>query len=223
MSKYKTWRYWRDEWVYPFVIAIILAMFIRCFIVQPFKIPSTSMYPALEIGDRIFVSKFMYGAKIPFADKRIPKLRDAQRGDIIVFVSATDSVYPGPKKEYTRLLGPVFFNKEKKRFRWYSPRFIVKRLIGLPGDKLEIKEGDVYIDGRLLDNPLIIKGLNYFNAGNYGREGKSILVPAGSYFVLGDNSANSVDSRFWGFVPEKNIVGKVFIIWWPLNRIRLMR
>ena len=223
-GKYKTWRYWKDEWVYPFVIAIILAMLIRTFVVQPFKIPSTSMYPTLKIGDRIFVNKFLYGAKIPFTIIKTPKIRLPKRGDIIVFISATDPPYPDPKREHLKILGPIFFNKVKKNFKWHTqPRYIVKRLIGLPGDEIEIEDGDVYIDGRLLKEPLIIKGFNYFNAGDYGKNATATIVPPDSYFVLGDNSANSVDSRFWGFVPKKNLVGKVFIIWWPLNRIRLVR
>jgi len=222
-KKYKTWKYWQEEWVKPLIIALILATLIRWFIVQPFKIPSTSMYPTLKIGDRIFVSKFLYGQRIPFTDKTTPKVRDPKRGDIIVFISTTDSAYPEPEEEYKRMLGPVFVNKTKFSLKWYAPRYIVKRLIGLPNENVEIKNGNVYINGILLDSPPIIKNMNYFNAGDYGQEGQLIQVPANSYFVLGDNSANSVDSRFWGFVPKKNIMGKVFIIWWPLTRIKIIK
>ena len=139
MSKRKTWQYWRDEWIYPFIIAIILAMIIRVFIVQPFKIPSTSMQPTFKIGDRIFVNKFLFGAGIPFTNIRTPKIRGPKRGDIIVFISATDPVFPEPRKEHVRLLGPIFFNKMRKHLKWYTRRYIVKRLIGLPGDKVMIR------------------------------------------------------------------------------------
>jgi len=222
-NRFKTWRYWRDEWVYPFIIAVFFATIIRIFIVQPFKIPSTSMYPTLKVGDRIFVNKFLYGAKIPFMEKRTPEIRDPKRGDIIVFVSVTDPIFPDGDTAYKRIVGPLFFNPAKKRFRWYSPRFLVKRLVGVPGDKVEIKDGDIYINDHVLKEPLVIKGINYFNAGDYGQEGKVITLSPDSYFVLGDNSANSVDSRFWGTVPKRQLTGKVMVIWWPLNRIRLVK
>ncbi|NQT22394.1 MAG: signal peptidase I [Candidatus Omnitrophica bacterium] len=222
-SRFFTWKYWWTEWIKPLCVAIILAMLIRTFIAQPFKIPSTSMYPTLKVGDRIFVNKFLYGARIPFTCIKTPEVRKPQRGDIIVFVSVTDSKYPEPQGEFIRILGPVFFNKDTKRLKWYSPRYIVKRLVGLPGDRLEIRDEDVYIDGKVLNEPFVVKKFSYYNAGDYGASGKTIEVPAGSYSVMGDNSANSVDSRFWGFVPEQNVTGKVFVIWWPLNRIRLVK
>jgi len=208
--------------VKPLCVAIMLAMLIRAFIAQPFKIPSTSMFPTLKIGDRIFVNKFLYGAKIPFSKMRTPMIRQPKRGDIVVFVSVTDPKYPEPSVEYIRMLGPVFFNKAKKRFKWYAPRYIVKRLIGLPGDELEIRDRDIYINGKLLEEPLSVKKFDYYNSGEYGAGGKRIKVPLQSYFVMGDNSANSVDSRFWGYVPKNKLIGKVFIVWWPLNRIRLL-
>lgn len=223
IHKYRTWRYWRDEWINPFIIAIVLAIIIRTFIVQPFKIPSTSMYPTLKISDRIFVNKFLYGVRIPFTNKWSPAVRQPKRGDIIVFTSVTDLIYPEPEKEYARIVGPLFFNKSRIGFRWYAPRYIVKRLIGKPGDKVEIKNGDVYINDKLLEKPVIIKGFDYFNAGDYGSENNPIIVPPGSYYVLGDNSSNSVDSRFWGFVPKGRVLGEAFIIWWPLSRIRLIK
>lgn len=221
-NRFKTWRYWREEWVKPLAVAIILAMLIRIFIVQPFKIPSTSMLPTLKIGDKIFVNKFLYGAKIPFINKKLPKIRDPKAGDIIVFVSATDGEYPGPSKNYKRLMGPVFFDKINRRLVWYAKRYIVKRLIGTPGDKVEIRKGDVYINGKVLDDPLVVRAIDYLNAGDYGQAGKPVTVPSDSYFALGDNSPNSVDSRFWGFVPKKNVTGKAIFIWWPLNRIRII-
>ena len=222
-NRFKTWRYWRDEWINPFIIAFILAMIIRTFIFQPFKIPSTSMYPTLKVGDRIFVNKFLYGAKIPFINKRIPKVREPERGDIIVFVSVTDPKYPEPEDEHVRLMGPLFFNKKKIGLRWYHPRYLVKRLVGLPGDRVEIKDSEIYINGKILEEPLIMKSFRYFNSGEYGKEGIFVVVPPDSFFVLGDNSANSIDSRFWGFVPRSQLTGKMFIIWWPFNRVRLMK
>lgn len=222
-SKYRTWKYWRDEWVSPIIVAVVIAAVIRTFIVQPFKIPSTSMYPTLKVKDRIFVNKFLYGARIPVIGTRTPALREPGRGDIIVFLSVEDPPYPSPQEDYARLIGPVFFNKARKRFRWYAPRYLVKRLIGLPGDTIEIRGENVYVNGEILKDPFAVTRFSYFNVGPYGREGEAVTVPDDSYFVLGDNSANSVDSRYWGFVPKKNMTGKVFVIWWPLNRIRLVR
>ena len=193
-TRYKTWAYWRDEWVKPVIFALIIALFIRTFIVQPFKIPSSSMVPTFKPGDRIFVNKFIYGAKIPFTDMRLPKLRNPERGDIIVFRS------------------PVEPNK-----------YLVKRLIGKPGDVVEIKDHHIWIDGKPLEMPLSIKGTIYYNRSEYGKSGKTIKVPTDSYYALGDNSLNSVDSRYWGFVPMKNLAGKVFIIHWPPNRIRIIK
>ena len=221
--RYKTWRYWKEEWIYPFVIAVILALFIRTFVIQPFKIPSASMYPTLKIGDRIFVNKFLFGAKIPFINKTTPKVREPKRGDIIVFISVEDPEYPFPVAKHIRILGPIFFNKLSKTFKWYSgPRYIVKRLIGLPGEMVEIKGGYVYINDKILTDPPIIKSFRYFNVDDESLQPNPILVPENRYFVLGDNSANSVDSRFWGFVPKDHITGKAFVVWWPLFRIRYL-
>jgi len=192
-SKFKTWHYWREEWVKPVLYALIIALFIRTFIAQPFKIPTSSMVPTFKPGDRIFVNKFIYGAKVPLTDIRLPKLREPERGDIIVFKS------------------PV----EKKKF-------LVKRLIAKSSDLVEIKDQHIWINGYPLAEPLSIKSITYYNRGEYGRAGKPVKVPDGYYFALGDNSLNSIDSRFWGFVPKENLVGKVFVIHWPIRRIRII-
>ncbi|HPN72417.1 MAG TPA: signal peptidase I [Candidatus Omnitrophota bacterium] len=188
----KNWNYWWYEWVKPILVAAVLAMFIRTFIMQPFKIPSSSMVPTFVPGDRIFVNKFVYGAKIPFTKMRLPALQKPRQGDII-----------------------VFFSPEEKK------KFLVKRFIASGGQTVEIRDGDILIDGK----PSSAKALEkfyYHNTGEYGPEGRAVEVPEGSFYVLGDNSANSMDSRYWGFVPEDNIVGKAFIIHWPPKRIRLI-
>ncbi len=192
-SKYRTWQYWRDEWVKPILYALIIALVIRTFIAQPFKIPTSSMVPTFKPGDRIFVNKFIYGAKIPLAGIRFPKVREPERGDIIVFTS------------------PV----ERKKY-------LVKRLVGKPGDIVKIKNHRLYINGKLVLEPSIFKNIEYFNMGKYGTSRESVKVPPDSYFVLGDNSRNSVDSRYWGFVPKENVAGKVFLIHWPVGRIRVV-
>lgn len=179
------------EWIESIVIALILALLIRTFVVQAFKIPSGSMIPTFKVGDRIFVNKFLYGARVPFTDLSLPSVRDPKRGDIIVFISPED-----PKKDF------------------------VKRLIAVGGQTVEIRDGKLYIDGKVVDDPAILRSIYYYNAGDYASEGQVINVPANSYFVLGDNSASSRDSRYWGFVPRKNVLGKVICVYWPLHRMR---
>lgn len=181
------------EWVESIVVAFILAMFIRTFVVQAFKIPTGSMRPTLLEGDIILVSKFIYGAKVPFTDWRLPKVRRPLRGDVVVFI------YPeNPKKDF------------------------IKRLVGFPGESVEIKNGTIYINDRPLQDAAFSQRY-YYNRGPFGEEGKKIVVPPDSYFVLGDNSGSSQDSRFWGFVPHKNVLGKALVVYWPLQRIRIIK
>lgn len=168
-------------------IAIILALFIRAFVVQAFKIPSGSMKPTLQIGDHILVNKFIYGVKIPYTGITLIDVKEPAHGDIIVFRYPED-----PDKDF------------------------IKRVIGTPGDIIEIKNKKVYVnnvpipdDFVIHTRPQILSGLTN-HRDNFG----PVTVPADSYFVMGDNRDNSYDSRFWGFVDEKAIKGKAFIIYW---------
>ena len=181
------------EWVESIVVAFLLAMVIRTFVVQAFKIPTGSMRPTLMEGDLILVNKFIYGAKAPFINFRFPALRQPKRGDVVVFI------YPeNPKRDF------------------------VKRLIATEGETVEIKNGTIYIN----DRPLLDATFSqryYYNRGDFGRENQKITVPKDNYFVLGDNSASSQDSRYWGFVPKKNMLGNAIIIYWPPQRIRMVK
>jgi len=181
------------EWIESIIIAFILAMIIRAFIVQAFKIPTGSMRSTLLEGDIILVSKFVYGAKIPFTDLRLPAAKQPKKGDVIVFIYPEDA-----KKDF------------------------IKRLIALPGETVEIKNGTIYINDQPLLDPLF-SSRYYYNRGIYAQEGQKIVVPADNFFVLGDNSASSQDSRYWGFVPRKNILGEAVLIYWPPQRIRIIK
>lgn len=181
------------EWVESIVIAFILAMFIRTFVIQAFKIPTGSMRPTLLEGDIILVNKFLYGAKIPFTDLRLPKVRQPQRGDVVVFIYPED-----PKKDF------------------------IKRLIAFGGETVEIKDGTVYIDAKPLASP-VFNQRYYYNRGDFAAENEKIVVPENTYFVLGDNSASSQDSRYWGFVPKENLLGKAILIYWPPQRVRTIK
>jgi signal peptidase I len=165
------------------VTAVVLALIIRAFVVQAFKIPTGSMRPTLIEGDRILVNKFIY------------KFTKPKRGDIVVFK------YPEDKK-----------------------KDFIKRLIATQNETVRIVDGDIYIDDVLVKSPQRIKQIYYYNkpGAPYGENSTSVKVPENSYFVLGDNSASSRDSRYWGFVPDKYMVGRAFVIYWPLNRIRLL-
>ncbi|MDD4910010.1 MAG: signal peptidase I [Candidatus Omnitrophica bacterium] len=181
------------EWLEALVVAAAIAFLISTFIVQLFKIPTGSMTPTLQAGDRIVVNKFIYGAKLPFVFKNIPALRPPKRGDIMVFI------FPGAdKKDY------------------------IKRVIALPGESVEIKGGMVYINGRpLKDEPF--NRVYYYSKGDFSREGHKLVVPENSFFVLGDNSAISFDSRWWGCVDRKYVLGKAIAIFWPPFRIRILK
>ncbi len=199
------------EWIEPFLIAALVALFIRQFVVEAFKIPSGSMIPTLTIGDHLLVNKFIYGPRIPFTDSRIFAGKQPKRGDIIVFK------YP---------------ENEDKNF--------IKRIVGLPGDKIEIKNGKLFIndqpvtvtpagpyDGKeqdgfpyyekpkLLDEQLgTVKHNILYLRDQSGYNFGPKTVPPESVFVMGDNRDNSQDSRVWGFVRYNKILGKALIIYW---------
>jgi signal peptidase I len=170
------------------VVAIVLALLIRAFVVQAFTIPSGSMMDTLLIGDYILVNKFLYGPEIPFTDVHLPGLREPQRGDIIVFK------YP---------------NDENRDF--------IKRIVALGGETVQVRDNKVLVNGRPLDEPYVKPGsFTSSPSGHcgylYGCE--PTVVPRGAYFVMGDNRDNSQDSRYWGFVRGDKIRGKAFLIYW---------
>ncbi|MFW6297529.1 MAG: signal peptidase I [Desulfosalsimonas sp.] len=172
-------------------IAVLLALFIRAFVVQAFKIPSGSMEPTLEVGDHILVNKFIYGVKLPITNTSIIPVSKPERGDVIVFEYPVD-----PDKDF------------------------IKRVVGIPGDVVEIKDKKVYVNGRLADDyPVKYNGDGVLpESASQKDEFGPITVPQGSYFVLGDNRDNSYDSRFWGFVRESAVKGEAFIIYWSWDK-----
>jgi len=183
----------RREWIESFAIAIVIALFVRTFIVQAFKIPTGSMRTTLMEGDRILVNKFIYGTRIPFTNFRLPAIRSPKRSDVIVFVYPED-----PRRDF------------------------IKRMIALGGETVEIINGNIYINGEIINDSQIRK-IYYYNRGRYAREGEGFTVPLDSYFVLGDNSASSRDSRYWGVVDKKYLIGRAFLIYWPPRRIRVIK
>jgi len=173
------------------VVAVLLALVIRAFVVQAFTIPSGSMMDTLLVGDYILVNKFLYGPEIPFTDAHLPGVRSPSRGDIIVFK------YP---------------NDETRDF--------IKRIIAVGGETVQVKDNRAYVDGKALDEPYVRPGsVSVTPAGHcgylYGCD--PIVVPPGAFFVMGDNRDNSQDSRYWGFVKAEKIRGKAFLIYWSWN------
>jgi signal peptidase I len=192
------------EYVEAFAIAILLALFIRTFVVQAFKIPSGSMKPTLLIGDHLLVNKFIYGIKIPFLDRIIIPVTKPRTGDIVVFKFPED---------------------ESKDF--------IKRVVGVEGDVVEIKNDILYINGKEVTTGYIgeftdddgakseefeetlgnVKHIVLDHTKNYENK-PPWTVPKDSIFVMGDNRNNSEDSRFWGYVTLNKIKGKAMIIYW---------
>lgn len=174
---------WR-EYAEALIIALVLALIIRTFIVQAFKIPSESMLQTLQVGDHLLASKFAYGLKIPFTDTYIYEGDNPQRGDVIIFQYPND-----PSVDY------------------------IKRVVGVPGDVIEVRDKQLYRNGQPVKEAYIRHtdpdGIEPLRD-NYA----PVTVPAGKYFVMGDNRDNSLDSRFWGFVDRKAIKAKAWRIYW---------
>ncbi len=195
------------EYLEPIITAIIIALFIRTFVVQAFKIPSSSMEPTLLVGDHILVNKFIYGPRIPYSDKifgenkKFFEWRKPKRGDVIVFM------FPGdPSKDY------------------------IKRVIGTEGEKVEIIGKSIYINDKLINDPWgryinpfarDIDWPHYFESPAATPRSGPFYVPKDSLFVMGDNRNNSADSRFWHGVSYVNlsaVKGKAFLIYFSWNQ-----
>lgn len=170
------------EYAETLIIALFIALFVRAFVVQAFKIPSSSMEPTLLVGDHILVNKFIYGIRLPLIGEKICTFSTPQRGDVIVFIFPRD---------------------RSKDF--------IKRVIGLPGETVEIRNRNIYIDDRLIEDPWgVYSAWGPKESHHYGPK----AVPPNSLFVLGDNRNNSQDSRYWGFVPLEDVLGEAFIMYW---------
>ena len=179
------------ENVEAILVAIILALFIRTFIVQAFKIPSGSMKETLQIGDHILVNKFIYGVKLPFIDKMIIPIKKPKRGDIVVFKFPED-----PKKDF------------------------IKRVIAVGGDTIRVHNKEVYVNGKSAEYEQAQFTENQILPGSVlPRDNFGLTkVPEDSLFVMGDNRDQSYDSRFWGFVDIQAVKGKAFIIYWSWDK-----
>ena len=219
---------WWVEYSISFFPVILIVFLLRSFLVEPFKIPSGSMIPTLLIGDFILVNKFTYGVRLPVVNVKIVELDSPKRGDVMVFRYPAD-----PSLDY------------------------IKRVVGLPGDRIEYRDKQLTVNGRPVprrqvadyesrerlqyfprylesfdgaEHEIILeketpgfvsRGIDFRHSGNcdYNSGGLVCTVPAGHYFMMGDNRDNSSDSRVWGFVPDANIVGRAFFIWLNLNEL----
>jgi signal peptidase I len=175
------------EYTEAIVTALLLALLIRAFVIQAFKIPTGSMIPTLVVGDHILVNKFIYGVKVPFSDKKIMALKEPEREDIIVFKYPED-----PDRDF------------------------IKRIVAVEGDTIESKDKVIYINGDPVEEPYVehtddsIRPRGVEPRDNFG----PLTVPEDKYFVMGDNRDQSYDSRYWGFVDEEAIKGEALIIYW---------
>ncbi|MBF0541024.1 MAG: signal peptidase I [Nitrospirae bacterium] len=175
------------EYIEAIVYALILAMILRSFVIQAYKIPSGSMIPTLLVGDHILVNKFIFGLSIPFTDKKYLAFRNPERGDVIVFKYPED-----------------------------ESRDFIKRVIGKEGDIIEVKDKVLYVNGKTHDEKyaqytekeLMDKALGPRD------EFGPVTVPKGKLFVMGDNRDHSLDSRFWGFVDLNQVRGEAVIMYW---------
>jgi signal peptidase I len=175
------------EYVEAIVVAVLLALFVRTFVVQAFKIPSGSMLPTLQIGDHLLVNKFSYGVKLPIVGTTLFSRPGPARGDVVVF-----------------------------RFPRDRSLDYIKRVVAVAGDSIEIKDKQVFLNGEPVVNPHAhFTSLDIMRAAGGPRDNFGpVTVPVGKIFVMGDNRDNSYDSRFWGFVDLQDVLGKAMIIYW---------
>ncbi len=179
-----------QEYVESLLIAALIALFVRSFFIQAFKIPSSSMEPTLLVGDHLLVNRLSYVVKLPLTDILLFDVGNPSRGDVVVFR------YPADRS-----------------------KDFIKRVIGVGGDVIEIKDKAIYLNGKKMDDPhahfeddAVVPEV-VAQRDNFG----PVKVPAGSYFVMGDNRDRSLDSRFWGFVKQDDLVGRALVIYFSWN------
>jgi len=212
------------------LFAFVVAFPIKAYIFQNFMIPSQSMESTLLVGDYLVGNRLKYYFTEP------------KREDIVMFYNPGDPKYPQPPEDYLRLVGPLYWDKTTNLIKWHQKKYFVKRVIGLPGEKIEIKDRRVYIDDVLFHRdyeqyvdkngrsnvPIVWNNQYEVNDINYGPydgkiEGKRdnfgpVVVPKNSYFVMGDNRDMSSDSRFWGFLDRGAITGSPFIVFFSSGK-----
>ncbi|HEV3105718.1 MAG TPA: signal peptidase I [Trinickia sp.] len=220
---------WWLEYSASFFPVILVVFLVRSFVVEPFKIPSGSMVPTLLVGDFILVNKFDYGLRLPIVDTKVTQGRPLQRGDVVVFRYPKDESVDYIKR-VIGLPGDVvaYQNKQltingKPVSETPFPDYFDEERIGYA------KQFEESLDGRknaILNNPavppFVIGADTYPHRDNctYNSEGVICKVPPGNYFMMGDNRDNSADSRYWGFVPDRNIVGRAFFIWMNFSNLK---
>ena len=183
------------EYFESIVIAVILALFIRTFVVQAFKIPTGSMEPNLLIGDHLLVNKFVFAPTLSGAERLLLPMTDVRRGDVVVFKYPED-----PERDF------------------------IKRVIGLPGETIQLKDHRIHVNGLPIDEPYAhymprqdAPGLHETTSEDVRDRYGPVVVPANAVFVMGDNRDNSQDSRYWGFLPKENIKGRALMIYWSFD------
>jgi signal peptidase I len=204
--------HWLWDWAKSIAFALVVWLFLRTFLIEAFRIPSGSMENTLLIGDFLFVNKLLYGAEVPLLHKRLPAVREPRRDDVVVF----DSV-------------------EEEGLK------VVKRLVGMPGDTLAMKSGDLWRNGARVEEPWARHGnpsafadsfhrakmrdwqVKYLASGNPAtynpdlQDWGPIVVPNGHYFMMGDNRDDSYDGRYWGFLPRENVRGRPLIVYYSYD------
>lgn len=187
------------EWLLIIIVALVGAFGVKYSVVEPYVVPTRSMVPTLPAHDRILVSKCAYDVWLPFTRVRVARVREPERWDVIVFttrgIDGTGAL----------------------------PRHFVKRVVGLPGEVLQIRDGEIIVNGERAPKPAFLAEACYYENAvpsddttpRYGLRGQPFTVPEGCYFMLGDNSADSLDGRVWGFVPRGNVRGRVLLRWKP--------
>ena len=189
------------EYFESLVIAVILALFIRTFVVQAFKIPTGSMEPNLLIGDHLLVNKFVFGPAVSRLERLLLPMKDIARGDVLVFKYPED-----PERDF------------------------IKRVIGLPGDQIEVRYKRVFVNGKRLEEPYVFyleeppplpqdaTSADPHGSGGDPREFYGpVTIPPNHYFAMGDNRDNSQDSRYWGFLPRDYVKGRALVIYWSYD------